>query len=106
MSTIFGLPDYAITAALPKVQVAQQQFQLLVQQYIAANIVRGITVSGKVALIGNAVGQVAFWGSQGSLYQCYKAVNEIVITPDMAPFLTEVIREEFKNKLIAIISSL
>lgn len=104
--TTFGLPDYAITAALPTVQAAQAKFQLLVQQYIAANIVRGITTSGKVALIGNAVGQVAFWGAQGSLWQCYKAVGAIVITPEMAPFLTEDIREEFKNKLIAIISSL
>ena len=100
------LPDYLVQIGAAKIQAAQQQFNLLVADFAGANVVQQITAAGKTQLIGDAVRDVMYWGSTGSLWEAYKAVEAVQITPDMAPFLTEDIRQEFKNRLIAILSSL
>lgn len=103
---IFNVPDYLVNIGASKATAAQAAFAALVQEYAGANIILQITAAGKTELIGNAVKEVLFWGNSGSLWQAYAAVEKMVITPDMAPFLTGAHKQEFKNKLIQIISSL
>lgn len=101
-----SLPPYLIALGASKVAKAQQAFANLTLQYAGTNVIQQITAAGKTQLIGEAVRDAMYWGSTGSLWECYKAVENIKITPEMAPFLTESIKQDFKNKLIEIISSL
>jgi len=98
-------PQYIATGAA-KVQKAAEGFNKIIAEFSGENVVRQITVAGKTKLIGDAVRDVLFWGSSGSLWEAYKAVEKIKITPEMAPFLTEAKKQEFKNKLIEVLSSL
>ena len=102
----FSLPDYLVGIGQQKTTKAQQAFAQLVASYSGANIIRQITNAGKTELIGNATKEVVYWGSIGSLWEAYKAAERMQITPEMAPFLTEEIKQEFKNKIVQIISSL
>lgn len=101
-----SIPDYLVKIGAAKVQQAQDQFNLLVMDFAGANVVQRITDAGKTKLIGDAVRDVMYWGTTGSLWECYKAVEAVQITPEMAPFLTEDVRQQFKNRLVAILSSL
>lgn len=102
----FNLPEYLLVIGSGKASKAQIEFGKLVQRYAGANMIKGITASGKTQKVSEAVERVLFWGSQGSLWEAYKAASHVVITPEMAPFLTEEIRMEFKNELVRIISTL
>lgn len=99
-------PDYLIQIGAEKIAKAQAEFNKLVAQFAGANVVQQITSQGKTELIGDAVRDIMYWGQTGSLWEAYKAVEKIKITPEMAPFLTEEKKQEFKNKLIQILSSL
>lgn len=99
-------PDYLIKIGADKIAKAQTEFNKLVAQFAGANVVQQITAQGKTELIGTAVRDIMYWGQTGSLWEAYKAVEKINITPEMAPFLTEEKKQEFKNKLIQILSSL
>lgn len=99
-------PDYLVQIGAEKIAKAQKEFNKLVAQFAGANVVQQITAQGKTELIGDAVRDIMYWGQTGSLWEAYKAVEKIKITPEMAPFLTEEKKQEFKNKLIQILSSL
>lgn len=100
------IPIQYILLGASKVQKAKDAFSNLINQFAGANVVQQITAAGKTELIGNTVKDVLYWGSTGSLWEAYKSIEKITITPDMAPFLTEDIKQQFKNKLIEILSSL
>lgn len=100
------IPDYLIQYGAAKIEKAQVAFNTLVAQYAGANIIQQITAAGKTNLIGNALRDVMYWGQTGSLWECYKAVEAVTITPEMAPFLTEEAKKQFKNKLIEILATL
>lgn len=100
------IPDYLIKYGAAKIAKAQTAFGALVADFAGANIIQQITTAGKTNLIGNALRDVMYWGQTGSLWECYKAVEEVEITPEMAPFLTEDVRQQFKNRLIEILASL
>lgn len=100
------IPDYLIQIGAGKVTKAQSAFAALLLQYAGSNVIQRITDAGKTQLIGDAVRDVVYWGQTGSLWECFAAVERIQITPEMDPFLTEAIKQEFKNKLVEIISSL
>jgi hypothetical protein len=101
-----NLPPELIEIGASKVAAAITAFNQLIQTFAGANVILQITASGKTELIGNAVKDVIYWGSTGSLWEAYKAAEAIQVTPDMAPFITEEIKQEFKNQIIQIISNL
>ena len=98
-------PQLAIIGA-SKVAKAKSEFDKLVNEVAGENIIAQITAAGKTKLIADALRDVAYYGSQGSLWEVYISVEKIKLTPEMAPFLTEERRQAFKNRIIAIISSL
>lgn len=104
--TYFPIDQNVYNRCLAVVQHAQQQWAILVAGFAAENIAMGITQAGKAALIGSALNQVAVYGAQGSLWQAYFALSQVVVTPEMAPYLTHDRIEWMKNKMITAISSL
>lgn len=100
------IPQYLINIGAAKVAAAQAAFQHLVQQVAGTNVIQQITAAGKTKLIADTLKDVVYYGNQGSLWECYVATEKLVITQEMAPFLTEDVRQQFKNKLIEIISGL
>jgi hypothetical protein len=100
------IPQYLVDYGASKVKAAQEAFAKLSQQIAGTNVIQQITAAGKTKLIADAVKDAAYYGNSGSLWECYRAVESIQITPEMAPFLTEEKKQQFKNKLIEIISSL
>ena len=98
-------PNYMQIGAA-KVEKAQSGFRKLIKEMAGENLVAQITAAGKTKLISDAVKDVIYYGDQGSLWEVYAAVERIKITPEMAPFLTEDRKQEFKNKIIQLISSL
>lgn len=100
------IPPYLIQIGADKVNKAKTLFGTLINQYAGANLIQQITAAGKTKLIADAVRDVMYYGTTGSLWEAYSAVEAIQVTPEMAPFITEDIKQDFKNKLIGIISSL
>lgn len=100
------VPPQFIIIGAAKVQKARDGFNKLINDLAGENLIAQITAAGKTKLIADAVKDVIYYGSQGSLWEAYVATEKIEITPEMAPFLTEARRQEFKNKLIEIISTL
>lgn len=89
-----------------KVAAAKTKFIKLLDEFAGENLIAQITAVGKTKLIADAVRDVVYYGSNGSLWEAYVATEKAVITPEMAPFLTEARKQEFKNKIVEIISSL
>lgn len=100
------VPQYLIDIGASKIAKAQAAFAALVQQISGQNLIEQITLAGKTKLIADAVRPVVYYGTTGSLWEAYAAAQSIVITPEMSPFLTEEKRQQFKNKLVEIISGL
>lgn len=101
-----NIPPHLVIIGAAKVAKAKEEFSKLVNEVAGENIIAQITAAGKTKLIADALKDVAYYGSQGSLWEVYSATEKIKITPEMAPFLTEERRQNFKNRIIAIISSL
>lgn len=104
--TYFPMPQAAYNQCLAIVLSAQAAWAGMVQQFAAENIAMGITQAGKTQLISDALEQVLVYGSSGSLWQAYAALNEVVVTPEMAPYLTEERIQWMKNIMIQAISGL
>ena len=98
-------PQYIIIGAA-KVAKARDGFNKLISELAGENLVAQITAAGKTKLISDAVKDVLYYGNSGSLWEAFIATERIVITPEMAPYLTEQKKNEFKNRLVALISSL
>lgn len=98
-------PQYIIIGAA-KVAKARDGFNKLINELAGENLVAQITAAGKTKLISDAVKDVLYYGNSGSLWEAFIATERIVITPEMAPYLTEQRKNEFKNRLVALISSL
>jgi hypothetical protein len=104
--TYFPLSQEAFNECLAMVQQAQAQWLAVVSEFAAENVAMGITASGKTALIGSTLANVAVYGGEGSLWEAYNALGQIVCTPQMAPFLTEDRIKWMMNKMIQIIGKL
>lgn len=98
-------PQYIIIGAA-KVAKARAAFDDLVNKFAGENVVAGITAAGKTKILSDAFEDVARYGSQGSLWEAYVALENIKITPEMAPFFTEDRKQELKNQLVQIIANL
>lgn len=101
-----NIPPYLVIYGAAKIKKAQDGFNQIISEFGGENVIAQITAQGKTKLIGDAVRDVIYYGSTGSLWEAYKAVEDIQITPEMAPYLTEARKMEFKNRLIQILSSL
>lgn len=101
-----NIPPHLVIIGAAKVAKAKAEFDKLVNEIAGENIIAQITAAGKTKLIADTLKEVAYYGSQGSLWEVYAAVEKIKITPEMAPFLTEERKQAFKNRIIKIISSL
>lgn len=104
--TFFPLPQDAYNRCLQIVSNAQKQWAMLVAGFAAENIAMGITQANKTQLIGDALNQVAVYGSQGSLWMAYAELSKVKITPEMAPFITQARIDWMRNKMIQAISVL
>lgn len=105
-SPFFGIPDAPYNRCAQIVTRAQDAWKIMVTQVAAENMALGITTSGKTKLISDALFKVQVYGSTGSLWEAYNELNHVVITPDMAPYITQARIEWMKNQLINAISSL
>lgn len=100
------VPIQYIPFGAAKVQQAKDLFQAIINSFAGENVIAQITSSGKTKLISDTVRDVLYYGSQGSLWEAYVATEHIKITTEMAPFLTEDRKQEFKNKLLEAIGKL
>jgi hypothetical protein len=105
-TTYFPLTQAQYNACLHIVVTAQQTWANLVAQFAAENIAMGISQAGKTGLIGNALSEVLMYGSTGSLWQAYAALDNVKITPEMSPYLTADRIQWMKNTMIAAIGNL
>lgn len=105
-SPFFGIPDVEYNECLAIVVAAQTAWANIVRVVAAENLALGITQSGKTQMIADACNQVMVYGSSGSLWLAYNELNNIQITPQMAPFLTEARVAWMRNQLIQAISAL
>ncbi len=102
----FNLPQPTMQYCAAKVLAAQQAFQVLVTAVAAENVAMGITSSGKTKIIADALEPVVFYGTTGSLWEAYNALQQVKVTPEMAPYLTQDRLNWMKNQLLAAIATL
>jgi len=100
------VPAQYIIIGATKVAKARVAFDDLLNKFAGENVVAGVTAAGKTKILSDAFSEVARYGSQGSLWEAYVAIEKIKITPEMAPYFTETRKQEMKNQIIQIISSL
>lgn len=105
-SPFFNIPDPQYQRCQQIVNNAINAWKALVVTVAAENIAMGITQQQKTKYIADIMMPVMMYGSTGSLWEAYHALDAITITPEMAPFITEERRAWMKNQLIQIISSL
>jgi hypothetical protein len=106
LTTYFPIPQQGYNQCVQIVQFALSYWNQMMIMFAAENIAMGITQSGKTLLISNALEQVVLYGSQGSLWEAYAALSKVVITPEMAPFLTENRINWMRNQMVAVIAML
>lgn len=100
------VPPQYIPIGAAKVKQAQALWQELIQNFAGENLVAQITVAKKTRLIQDAVQKVLDYGNAGSLWEAYIEAGRIVITPEMAPFITKERIAEFRNKIIEAVGKL
>jgi hypothetical protein len=105
-SPFFGIPDPEYDECVLLVNTAILAWKNLVVTVAAENVAMGITQQGKTKLVADTLMPVMNYGNTGSLWEAYNALSSIVITPEMAPYITEARREWMKNQIIQIIASL
>lgn len=71
----------------------------LMIQFATENVLMGITQAGKTKLIADTLKDVAYYLSTGSLYEVLSAIDEVVVTEAMAPFITTERLATFKSKI-------
>lgn len=106
IQTFFPIPQPVFNECAGIVSLALNYWQQMIITFAAENIAMGITQAGKTQLISDALYQVSVYGSQGSLWQAYNALSEVVVTPEMAPFLTQDRISWMRNSMITIIAML
>jgi hypothetical protein len=95
----------------------QQQYEIMVQnailgfnqimvQYVAQNIMLGITQAGKTELIADALQTVQRYGQSGSLYAAITALEAVQLTPEMEPYLDATIVANLIAQTQAVIANL
>lgn len=104
--TYAGIPQPTMQYCASKIQAAQTAFQTLVIAIAAENVALGITSSGKTKLIADALQPVMYYGTTGSLWEAYNALQHVQVEPEMAPYLTQDKLNWMKNQLLKAIAGL
>jgi len=104
-STYFTISQPVYNKCLAVIQKAQATWTLMVAEFAAENLALGIT-EDQAKKIGEALNQVMVYGYEGSLHLAYDALSQVVVTSDMAPFLTDDRIQWMRNKMIQVMSSL
>lgn len=89
-----------------KVKKAIKSVNDLINRFCSENIVLGITQQGKTKLIADTFKDVFYYAQTGSLYECLSALNAIVITQEMAPFITEERINNIKTQINDVLNNL
>jgi hypothetical protein len=105
-SPFANIPDVPYARCQQIVNNAMVAWHNLVVTVAAENIAMGITQQQKTKYISDTLMKVMMYGQTGSLWEAYNELNNIKVTPDMAPFITQARIEWMKNQLIDIIASL
>lgn len=73
----------------------------LINQFVAENILMGITQAGKTEVVGEALKDLSFWITQGSLYVALVELErlKVAMDPTWAPYITYDILNAFENKI-------
>ena len=100
------VPLQYIIIGAAKVAKARAAFDKILNEFAGENVVAGVTAAGKTKLLSDTFADVARYGSQGSLWEAYVALEHIKITSEMAPYFTEERKQEMKNQIIQILGSL
>jgi hypothetical protein len=110
--TFFNLPQpamaecYVLALAAAGAVPSYQGFQHIAFCFVAENIAMGITNTDKGPLIATALQPVMVYGQYGALWEATDALSAVVITPQMAPYLTQARVNWLKNQMQEIIASL
>jgi hypothetical protein len=104
--SFFNLPQSEMQYLASKAIAAQNAWKILEIAFIAENIALGITQLGKSKLVADTFEKVLIYGQAGSLWEALKAIDAIVILPEMAPFVTQARVNWFKNQLQQAIAEL
>lgn len=105
-SPYYNIPDPQYQRAQQIINNAITAWHNLVVTVAAENVCMGISQLNKTKFIADTLMPVMMYGSTGSLWEAYHALDAIVITPDMDPFITQDRVNWMKNQLIEIISTL
>lgn len=89
-----------------KIQKAILGFNNIMIQYVANNVLLGITQKGKTQLIADTLADTQRYGQSGSLYAAITALQEIVLTPEMDPFLNQTIINNLIEQAQQVLASL
>lgn len=89
-----------------KIERAKVRFDILATDFSTENVLLGITQAGKTKLIADTLRDTFYYGQTGSLYECLAALDAIVLTPEMSPFLTEERKAAFRQKVVNIINDI
>lgn len=106
MAGFLGLPQQTLDYIGTKVDKSISGYQSLMKEFVCENIAMGITSTRKTKLIADTLIDVQRYGEVGSLYECYKALESITLTPEMAPFLTEARLHYLKNRIVEVLATL
>jgi hypothetical protein len=104
--TFFNLPQPVMAECFQVATAASQGFQFLVYCFVAENIAMGITQTNIGPVIAEALAPVMIYGNNGALWEALAQLDKVVITPEMAPYLTNARRIWMKNQLTQLISEL
>lgn len=89
-----------------KIQNAIDGFNTLMLQYVASNVIGGITQAGKTELIADALQDVQRYGQSGSLYAAITALKAVPLTPEMDPFLNQSVVDNLVSQTLQLLASL
>jgi hypothetical protein len=104
--TFFQLTQEQYDTAYEQVVTAQQAWDSMITEFAAENVAMGIIQEGKTTLVGAALNQVNMYGQQGALAQAYFQLGLVVLTPAMAPYLTQDRIKWLMNKVIQSLGTL
>lgn len=88
------------------IQKAILGFNNIMIQYVASNVLLGITQQGKTQLIADTLADAQRYGQSGSLYAAIKALQEIELTPEMDPFLNQKVIDSLIKQAQDVLASL
>lgn len=92
-----SIKDYYQYTVLPN---AIKYGSNLMNEFMADNILAGITQAGKTKIIGEACKDIAYWLSMGNLYEAVNAIDTFTYDIAYEPYITEEKLTAFRAKIL------